>query len=112
ALEHVDAELSPRFPERGIECGTARHDVAEATAELTMDAEEHEAPQRHRQTARDPTELLEELLLALGLGAALDGEHQRLHDRRCDEHHRDLAFLERAPDDRRLTARRIDDRRT
>ena len=110
-LEHIDAELAPRLTERRIEGGAAGHDVAEAAAELTVHAEEDDAAERHRQPARHATELLEELLPTLRLGAALDREHQRLHDRRRDEHHRDLALFEGAADDRGLAARRIDDRR-
>jgi len=79
-------------------------------AELTVDAEEDHAAERQRQPARDATQLREELLLSLRLGAALDGEHQRLHGRRCDQHHRHLALLEGAADHRGLAARRIDDR--
>src|SRR6266851_6038245 len=75
ALNDVDAQLSPRFAERGIEGGTSGHDVAEAPAELAVNAEEKRAPERQRQTARDAAQLFEELLLALRLGAALDREH-------------------------------------
>src|SRR5713101_1143899 len=75
ALNDVDAQLSPRFAERGIERGTSGHDVSEAPAELAVNAEEKRASERQRQTARDAAEPFEELLLALRLGAALDREH-------------------------------------
>src|SRR6267143_3929613 len=85
ALDHVDAELAPRFAERRIERGAAGHDVAEAATELAVHAEEDNAADAHWQPARDAAQRLEELLPALRLGAALDRQHQRLHHRRRDE---------------------------
>ena len=111
SLDDLDSELAPRLAERGIERGAAGHDVAETAAELTVDAEEDEPPQTHGEPPRDPPEPVEELFLALRLGAPLDRQHERLHDRGGDEHHRDLALLECASNHRGLPARRIDDRR-
>src|SRR5688572_28638318 len=72
ALEHVDAELPPGLAQRGVQRRAAGHDVTKTAAELTVDAEEQQTAERHRQTARHTTQLFEELLLALRLRGAFD----------------------------------------
>ncbi len=110
-LQDIDAEVAPGLAERGIERGAARDDVAEPAAELLVDAGEEDASQAHGQSPRDLAQLREELCLSLLLGLPLDAEEDGAHRSGRDEDHRDLAFLERAADDRRLAARRVDHRR-
>src|SRR6185295_1826356 len=111
SLEDVDPELAPRLAESRVERGASRNDVPEPSSKLAVNAEKDHTTERHRQAARDPAQPLEKGLLPLRLGASFDRQHQRLHDRGRDQHHRNLAFLEGAPHYGGLAAGRIDHRR-